>query len=1708
MSGKHQTLGDEPSMYLQRPSTGKSQDVRHILVRTFRELFTRDAIGPDTVKNLSVSKGGDDPYHERYVDALQKVFNERQRRMEEAAMLERHIMQAQARAMSADERELNRIAQSCDNYQDLGMPPVHSNFRTCLDTELLRKYELLTPADYSTEERPAVEPPAVEKVPSYARGTMASRMHNKDDSVSMPLSPVESVDGSHSDIGSLMSEEPLDKQKFPKETRLNKFPRNDAWKEQLSEDQREIERIYLKNLNAMTDYQRNPRLISPSASLGRSLIKGKKIKTKEIGIESKPETSPEPKEPSQTFLVSPPTVTFTDYKIGQVYELTLTLKNVSACIRQCRALPASTSFFSIGLGQFPGEHGFVAPGMSCHYAVRFNPDSLRDYDDEIKIQTQSREPIIVPLLGRRPPPKLTIPRVMDVGYCLLGGCQITHFMIKNAGGSGRFCVMPSNSWPTTSFKSVVRNGNVPIPPFEIRPSVLEIGPNQTGFIEVVFQPPAVKTYSVDMCMVCDNCNVKHFTLKGEGQRAHVEIVSVERGMSEPLPGELTDVTAQCLIKFDQLNPFTYTDRTAVVKNPTNVSLPFQWMIYKPQFESSGADLVSRKYDHVPDVDSVFSVHPPTGVLPACETMEFKITYAPPVVDKFHSVLHLLLNMVPAFMEMSHKGSATSDKNSTKYSDDKSTEDKEEDMSEIILPHNDMAPFGDVTALEIEVKGESVPLSVVLHPYSMLIPGKHLMGTTLKKMVTMANHSHSTITFQWEPYTEKYILEVEPPFGELDPGMAMDMELSVTGPEPGMINHTLYCHVMNLEEPLHLQVQAEFKGPEVSVDEPNLNFGLVRLGETVKKEFTINNMAQIVTSWSVKDSPAAPIEDCEDIIMKTLGEFVFEPSSGDLKPLESVKVLVTFHPMAVKTLRRVIEVLVQDGTTCNIACFAEVQTVQACLIQCELNMSSVCIGVPMVVTARLLNQTLLSSAFEWGEAVGQDCSDCYIEMEPKNGEIKPLEEKQINVNFTAFREGEFNELRVPCKVEGMDVPLILALYCNSKGLSVQYHVSKNGRDQQRLDKLQLDYGIVSLKSIPKLYLHVKNNTSITALYSFVMENFFSKPPTPPLEDKRDDQQRAISTRRMMLGKTPNLADPLSKTMTKAQTDLCTAMLSQGFGAAFVPLPAFGTLAAYSEEIIEVSAFSDMWGQYEDNIICKVGELEAVKIPVKMSVEGCPLIFQVTSAMPDLKPMVRFGTFVAGTSPCHRKMRVKNTSPFDIRVDWQVFNIVEQDTKLLDLIICYGKPFPLRYPDGREIVPPAEVPIPVIREPTDHIANSVDTSCNVSREVTQTVIDTEQENTAASQQVVDVHCPKVISLFCHKHEGHAGLAPFSIKPAQLVIPAKSHASVTVIFTPHPTEDITNDVNCDGYILGYMSLDEPKIREQDGKLSRLQAYSASQLRLDMTAYLKPALLTIECAEEEGMKYRSAMSNLLKDDGQLLSEDLQTCSVMLSNLTMTHLIFQLVVNEPFLLVDMDPSSNASGSSRTQATELHTLKPRHNLIVKVAFRTTTELLSKIAEKYSSNEPIEDSGQKLEIEDNLIVKFNNEATQLIPLHATLTVPQYKLSKQSLDFGTCLVGQTRELQLMISNKTLSHTYWSVCQESKSESCAVDTFQVEPSRGFLEAHITLVSNSKALLHVFFTAKHAENYEAIFTFQGILGERPERLHVCGQGSYDGKHEAILDV
>ena len=41
--------------------------------------------------------------------------------------------------------------------------------------------------------------------------------------------------------------------------------------------------------------------------------------------------------------------------------------------------------------------------------------------------------------------------------------------------------------------------------------------------------------------------------------------------------------------------------------------------------------------------------------------------------------------------------------------------------------------------------------------------------------------------------------------------------------------------------------------------------------------------------------------------------------------------------------------------------------------------------------------------------------------------------------------------------------------------------------------------------------------------------------------------------------------------------------------------------------------------------------------------------------------------------------------DIRLDWELYNVEEADSKLLDLVVTFGQAFPLRDADGEEIIP---------------------------------------------------------------------------------------------------------------------------------------------------------------------------------------------------------------------------------------------------------------------------------------------------------------------------------------------------------------------------------------------------------------------------------------
>ncbi|XP_078681945.1 deleted in lung and esophageal cancer protein 1-like isoform X2 [Branchiostoma floridae x Branchiostoma belcheri] len=1699
-----QTPGTEPPMYLQRPSSGRSQDISHVLASTFRELFTRDVVTPDTVKYLNTSRHGDDVYHERYVEDLRKIQAERERRMQEVSMLERHIIQARARATSADERALNRVAEGYNTYHDLGLPPVRSHFCYLLDSDLLKRHGLLVPEHFSTLEPPPQNPPEPVELPNYARDTLTFHEH-------VSTSP---VDDGYDDPDELPRKEVKRSPKTrvtPEESRPKTIKEGlrEVWKEAMPPVSRVQERSVLANLEERHNFLRNPRHIPPSAPHGgRTLVKKKKKLPKLVGGRSVyVEESPAEKEPAVVFVASPSEVVFRQYSVGQVYEMILDLKNVTTASRQCRVIPPKTSYFSVGLGQFPGDQGIVAPGMSCQYTVRFAPDSLADYDDCVQVQTQSATPMYIKIKGRREPPALTLPSVLDCGHCLVGGCRVVQFLCRNDGGPGRFCLMPKNLWPTANYRSISTPGRVELAPFEVRPAVFQLMPGEAILLEILFAPTSIKTFNQAVTMVCDNCQVKHFTVKGVGQTAGVEMMMVAGGESEPLPGEILDATARHLVRFDSVHPMTFAQRTMAIRNTTDVELPFHWQIVKPTLEPPDAgegEKVSENIECYPDVGTAFSVIPEGGVLQPSNTEEFLVTFAPTQEEtSYNSVLHMILHHIP---EVPHPEDDTPrdrpptpegkvDMHRQKSSDSLASQSSSKTSE-------DGLRLRDVIALEVELKGTCRTFNVLLDPYAIIVPGQLLMSTVVKKHFRMINTSQWMLSFSWESLSDPHILEVEPPAGHIEAGDVMEMQLSITGGRPGVLEHRLLCHIQNRSEPISLYIRANIKGPEVIIETPSLDFGLVQPGDVVVREIHIRNTCQIRAAWSLQES-AAFLETEDGNVLAS--EFELTPSSGELPPLGSLAVRAVFKPARCRSVRTVFVLMVPNGPDSHVSAQVEVQTPQVCLMSCQLVIDEIYTDVPVRREITLLNQTLLETDFAWGQPEGPHADRCSVEFGTPSGHLGPREKVNITVTFTGHTQGEISEVRIPCQIQGMADPVYLTVFCQVRGLTVSYNVSKEpelqGEDER--NDLVLDFGTaVEIHGNPRRFLHITNHTAIVAPFSIHVDYFHARPPSPPGQKAGIFHPVTKGSRRQLLGRTPNIADPLSKTPSKSQVDFSQALLRDGRGAAFLVQPAAGVLMPFHTVTVEITSYSDIWGQYQDHLICKVKDLAPMSIPVRMTVVGCPLNFQMTAAFRDQQPVVRYGTHVSGVAPIARTMRVNNPCPYAIRLDWQSYNHRQQDPQLLDLMVSYGQDFPLRDAHGEEIIPPEVKESP--RRPFE-TPDTLGTTPALGEVVEDEPTDSPQEEAQAPGR------RKVVLVNLRPHEGQRANQPYDITPKQLVIPARSHGNIKVTFTPLHNQDVDTGIDCNAFALGFMSLDNKVALSVPSKVSRVQGYQMTPLRLEMTAHVKPAQLTLEPADEEGMVYYTAASDLMQQ-GQLSSEFLKTTSCTVTNKTETPLQFRLVTTPPFLLTGVEVAGvRGRAFARTQASGFYTLNPRQNMKVSLAFRVSMDLVQLVDKLAGWREGDKmwlthhGGERRLHFTQNMVIEFNNGTTQNLPLRASLVVPSISLSTEAVDFGVCMVEQEREMDILIANPTASDCYWTATIESRDDDQA---FQVTPASGLLQGALSHIAQNKALLKLNFTARHSKAFECVIIFQGVLGEEVRRLQVKGHGSYDGRHEAIMDI
>ncbi|XP_071661470.1 deleted in lung and esophageal cancer protein 1 isoform X2 [Patagioenas fasciata] len=1584
-----------------------TQDISHLLADTFGDLYTRDVIGADLETNWIKSRGGDDVYHEAFTEELQKLLAEYKCRLREADTVEEKIIWAQSRAKAEEERALNMLkADVGEDFHKIGLPSVPSSFRWIVDNELLRKHHLTCPDDYITDKSPVTRAPRGKSEPGYLRDSFAfqqrlslvlqDRMppHLQKLFSSLPHISLSTL--------TLPSTSDLDHQ-TNKKTSASQKP---AWKNKKSKAEEESERAYLAKLERRQNYLKNPRFFPPNALQGgKSLIisqeKVEQTIARRKAEDNKGDTSFIP-----VFLANPPTVLFSDYEVGRVYETTVELQNITSTCHSLRLIPPSTSAFAIGPGKFPGKGGKIAPGMTCQYTVQFIPGSLGDYEDCIIVETQVSEPLVILIQAKRPPPMLTLPHIIDCGSCLVGGIKSVMILCRNEGFStGMFCIMPKKAWPPPSFRDVATVGFVIQDPFGIHPAVFKLAPGESVTVEVVFFPSTPEFSQQIYTIVCDNCQVNDVTVTGVGQLIALELLFVTGGENKPEPGEVTDATAKHLIRFEPQNPHSTEEKKMVIRNSTPIELPFYWQIMKPNLKplipEKAAASMELKYDR--DTESAFSLNPEQGVLLPHADHEFILTYTPQELKNYHSVIQMVLRDIPESPCSVREG---------------------------MLQNIPEYKAEDVIALEIEVKGSTEPFLLLLEPYAIIIPGENFIGVNVRKTFKMWNNSKSLIKYTWEKIITCDILEVEPHTGVIEMNKCCEFELAITGWKPGCISHNLQCKIEHCPEPVVLHVEAAFKGPLLRIDVPSLQFGLIKRGESVLRTFEIQNLCQLPAQWRMQENPGCLAERNEEV-----SPFTIQPSAGEIPPLGICSVSVRFTSLLCRRFQTVLELEVENGEGSHLPVLVEVQTPQACLISSHLVFTEIYTGVPAKATSKLFNQTLLPAKYLWGKLIGSQAPFCSATICPASGTLGPNEEKEFCVELSASITGELKDLAISCSIEDMVEPLFLGISGEVKGLHVTYSVpcdSGVASDERQILEspcdLLLDFGSeVAFKDVVKHQLILTNHTGISAPFKLEAEYFTGYSLTP-------EQGICLSSRQLLKRR-----GPVTKhAARRAQSEFAAAVLSHGKGAAFHVQPSMGTLKAFQQLIVEITAYNNMWGEYQDHLVCMVGDLEPKLIPMQMTVTGCPIFLQMTGPQTE-QPMIRFGTHVSEGRPIFRRVRLNNPTPFDIRLDWQTYNEDKDNTKLVDLLLFFGDPFPLKDIDENE---------------------TPSTGSNSESNIEPSDTDGEDQEIITQEPTVQ----KIVSALIRPHEGIPADNPYSITPRQIVVPGGGSIFVSISFTPCALPEAVPEVQCEGFVLGFMNLDNELAKTVPNKVHRRDGYDVPPLRVDLQGFVIHAQLGVHTDRNGEVVFHSMASDLVPDQSLLgvLTDSVMTQSLKLLNCTKVPLYFRLLLSTPFSLSSTDPkmstkTSHSKKEEKEQQLQL-VLYPQQNTLVKVSFHATPELLTYQRLPDTQLLPgvqvlqCENGERKLKFNQNLVIEYSNCTTQLVPVTAYLTVPVLELSCHMVDFKTCFVAQTETKHIFLCNRSGCRSYWTaslgILDEQERQNNP-EVFSISPATGILEA-----------------------------------------------------------
>ncbi|EKX39969.1 hypothetical protein GUITHDRAFT_143127 [Guillardia theta CCMP2712] len=730
------------------------------------------------------------------------------------------------------------------------------------------------------------------------------------------------------------------------------------------------------------------------------------------------------------FVPKPQVVQFTEYEVDKTYELPLKLQNVTGILRRIRIMPPASEHFSVSLVKYLGEDGLVAPGMYCMVHIRFNPDTLADYEDTLHVVTE-KGLIAIPLLARRLPPNLTLPDVIDIGNCFVDDMKRVVIPCRNQGGKGQFILVPDSEWPQPP-DDVKNREVVSMPPFRFSPSSWELNGGEELDITVEFCPARNGKFSVGFRLVCDNCSVQQYQLVGTAITPSFQLVQLDSLLVVPPLSEM--LRPRVDLSFPNLAPGAYQEKLVTLQNRTPLEMDFRWEVDHTPTPHTNLNSYVSKWGKVGQSHQVFSILPISGTFAPNQTLSFQIQFAPVDCAAYEGVARLLVPNLPCPRE---EGEGEGDFGASGY------RYKEYEMS------------------RVQLKGTGHECEVAIDPLVLVVAQKLSVGKVYCRPVTVRNLSDAPVSISWEKYPDLLYqtVRVLPDKLVLAPREEKKLKVEIAPKVVAPLQVSLACNVEHGSSQI-FTVIAETDGPRVRITSTHLDFGLMRVGWRAKKKISFLNICDVSARWSVSLYRAGTSDPWGPTM-------TVSPSHGILDAGKTATVEVEFRPEEPERMRSTLVVEVEGGQTEFLSLRGEVVFSKVCLDTSVLDLGTIFLAVPVTRRITMRNLTLLpSTPFRWDmrtiEALRDPSTASFkLQFRVVEGILGPEEEQQVDMTIEAISLGEATEEQsaleeqgeqlgsvsnpgilnslVPLHVEGMPELTGFELRARVMGLAVTYHL---------------------------------------------------------------------------------------------------------------------------------------------------------------------------------------------------------------------------------------------------------------------------------------------------------------------------------------------------------------------------------------------------------------------------------------------------------------------------------------------------------------------------------------------------------------------------------------------------------------------------------------------------------------------------------------------